>query len=263
MSGPRADSAKPASFVRAMSRVVARTATTDVAPHHSSFLDDIAANEPASATSVEARACLQHALGAAGQSRSTAFPLAAGAALMWLALASSLVIPAPSIPYDDTFASGFALVSHLVGLGGIAAAGVASGATGRRRFLWWGLLPTGVAQVLNLVTSFPHVNDAISFGDTVLRVGESVGLAATLALLIGVTRRHDAVFSAGWRGLTLSMLIVAGAHVAYAFGFARAGDVAWVCVVGLLLVGHSMFLGGIARSRPAWWHGEPRDGRSG
>jgi hypothetical protein len=257
MSGLRPRTASPAHLARALCRALARTASTEAEPHHAAFLDDIAEHEPPRDAWGEARACLHHVVGAVTQPQPTPFPLVWGVGLMWLAMAFSLLAPAPAIPYDETLASGLALVGHLVGMGGIALAGTSSGAIGRRWFLWWGLLPTAAAQAMNLVTTFPHVNAVISLGDNVLRVGETIGLAASAAMLAGLLSRNERWFFVGWRGLAWSMLVVAGAHISYGIGFARAGDAVWVCVLCVLLVGHTMFLRGITRFRPALWSDDP------
>lgn len=253
MSGPATSSDRLAALLRSLSAVLAKTASSEVSPHQASFLDDIAEHEPPQDLRGELRACLQYAAGAVSSQHPSPFPLVAGSALMWLALLASLVVPAPEIPYDESFASGAALVAHLVGLGGIALASRASGGVARRRFLLWGVVPTVLAQLANLVTTFPHVNRIISAGDVVLRSGEVVGLLACAGLVIGLRSRSASVLSVGWATFCVSLTIVAFAHMTYGLGFARSGDPLWVAVLGLLLLGHALFLTGCARSRPDRW----------
>lgn len=212
---------------------IARMASTDRAPHHQAFLDEIQASgvRPAGLRH-ELRATTQHVIAASDARDPSAFPVALGGVLVSIGMIAYLTAPTPRVERygESTLASLFTL-AHLIGLVGLIATLLASPRYVRREpFIGLALVPTLVGAIGSSIYPGQRFEGLATFASAATRSSDVPVIAGCIALVVACfsSSARTRMFGLGWKVFAAGCLAAACSQILWAIEFVAHDDLRWV-----------------------------------
>jgi hypothetical protein len=231
---------------------IARMGSTDRAPHHQAFLDEIHGNGvPIGGLRNELRATTQHAIAASDARDPSAFPVALAGVLAAVGMIAYLTAPTPALPrYGDSALSSVFTLAHLIGLVGLIATLLASPRCVRRRpFVTLALVPTLVGSIGSSTYPGQRFEGMARLASAATRSADVPVIAGCLALLIacvGASPRTR-MFGLGWKCFACGCFAAACSQILWAVEFVANHDPRWM--TGSVLSGGGLVLLSVAMLR--------------
>ncbi len=232
-------------MLAATTRCVAGLGSTDRAPHHRAFLDEIrAGGDEATGLRDELRAAMQHLIAASDAREPTAFPVVFAGGLVSLGMVAYLTAPTPNLTrHGDSTVGSLFVLAHLVGLVGLLLSLSRSpGHVRRVPFIALALLPTLVGSFGSAVFPGQRFEGLAVVANSTTRTADVVVAVSCVVMLVGCLgrRARTRLFGIGWRLFACGCLASAAGQVPWAFEFAVHDDPLWVA--GSVLSGGGLVL---------------------
>ena len=229
----------------AITQRIARLASTDRAPHHQAFLDEMrASGERPTRLRHELRATTQHAIAASDARDPSAFPVALGGVLVAIGIVAYLTAPAPHVSrYGDSVIASWFTLAHLVGLLGLIATLLSSPRYVRRApFIGLAVVPTLIGSAGSALYPGRSFEGLAIVASALTRTADIPVIVGCIALLVACFGRsaRPRVFGVGWRLFAGGCLACACAQIPWAIEFVTNGDLRWVA--GSVLAGGGLVL---------------------
>jgi hypothetical protein len=233
-------------------RRIAGMASTDEAPHHQAFIDEIrASGEEPIRLRHELRATTQHAIAASDATEPSAFPVALAGVLVAIGILAYLTAPTPRVArYGDSAIAALFTLAHLAGLVGLMVTLLSSPRVVRRaQLIGLALIPTLIGALGSSLYPGQRFEGVAAVASVLTRSADVPVIVGCVVLLVGCfgSTERARVFGIGWKLFAGGCLASAFSQIPWTIEFVAHDDLRWV--IGSVFTGGGLVLLSVAMLR--------------